>query len=118
RFAGDDRGWHLLSLLARVERITGRSLQRIGLSATVGNPDDLLAWLSCRRGGRLVGAGDRPPEGEVTADYVGSVPNAVKVLSRMYRGERRLVFADISPPPCGPPPVCMPQLAGDAPARP
>lgn len=93
-FAGDDRGWHLLSLLARVERLTGRSLQRIGLSATVGNPDDLLAWLSCGRGGRVVGAGGGPPDGEVTADYVGSVANAVKVLARIHRGERRLVFAD------------------------
>lgn len=93
-FAGDDRGWHLLSLLARIERLAGRPLQRIGLSATVGNPDDLLAWLSHGRGGRLIGAGGGPPEGEVTADYVGSVENTVKVLSRLYRGERRLVFAD------------------------
>ena len=71
-FAGDDRGWHLLSLLARLARLAGRPLQRIGLSATVGNPDDLLAWLSCGRGGRLVGAGGGPPDREVTADFVGS----------------------------------------------
>ena len=31
-FAGDDRGWHLLAILARIERLTGRRLQRIGLS--------------------------------------------------------------------------------------
>jgi ATP-dependent Lhr-like helicase len=93
-FAGDDRGWHLLSVLARVERLTGRPLQRVGLSATVGNPDELLAWLSRGRGGRVVGATGGVPSGEVTADYVGSVANAVKVLSRLYRGERRLVFAD------------------------
>lgn len=93
-FAGDDRGWHLLSLLARLEHLTGRSLQRIGLSATVGNPEGLLSWLSRGRGGSVVGVGGGPPEGEVTADYVGSIENAVKVLSRIYRGERRLVFAD------------------------
>ena len=45
-FAGDDRGWHLLSLLSRVSRIAGRDNQRLGLSATVGNPDFLLEWLS------------------------------------------------------------------------
>src|ERR1700731_4227568 len=44
-FAGDDRGWHLLAVLERLARVAGRDLQRIGLSATVGNPADLLGWL-------------------------------------------------------------------------
>jgi len=44
-FAGDDRGWHLLAVLERLSRVAGRELQRIGLSATVGNPDELLGWL-------------------------------------------------------------------------
>jgi ATP-dependent Lhr-like helicase len=44
-FAGDDRGWHLLAVLERLTRVTGRPIQRIGLSATVGNPTELLAWL-------------------------------------------------------------------------
>ena len=41
-FAGDDRGWHLLAVLERLTRVTGRPIQRIGLSATVGNPSELL----------------------------------------------------------------------------
>lgn len=45
-FAGTDRGAHLLSLLDRVAACTGGDLQRIALSATVGNPAALLAWLS------------------------------------------------------------------------
>ena len=44
-FAGDDRGWHLLAVLERLSRVAGRQLQRVGLSATVGNPDELLTWL-------------------------------------------------------------------------
>ena len=50
-FAGDDRGWHLLSVLERISRLAGRELQRIGLSATVGNPETLVDWLagSCQR---------------------------------------------------------------------
>ena len=44
-FAGDDRGWHLLAVLERLTRVAGRPIQRIGLSATVGNPDELLRWL-------------------------------------------------------------------------
>jgi ATP-dependent helicase Lhr and Lhr-like helicase len=93
-FAGDDRGWHLLAILARLERLAGRRLQRIGLSATVGNPDDLLAWLTRNRGGRVVGSSAGSPTGEVLADYVGSVENAVTILSRVHRGERRLIFSD------------------------
>ena len=93
-FAGDDRGWHLLAILARLEWLTGQRIQRIGLSATVGNPDDLLTWLTRNRGGRIVGSGAGLTTGDVLADHVGSVENAVTVLSRVHRGERRLIFAD------------------------
>ncbi len=98
-FAGDDRGWHLLAVLERLSEVAGRPLQRIGLSATVGNPADLLSWLQ--------GAGreERPatvvaptattgPQPELELDYVGSVPNAATVISALHRGEKRLVFAD------------------------
>ncbi len=44
-FAGDDRGWHLLAVLERLSRVANRPLQRIGLSATIGNPVELLGWL-------------------------------------------------------------------------
>ena len=44
-FGADDRGWHLLAILERLTRIAGRPIQRIGLSATVGNPGQLLRWL-------------------------------------------------------------------------
>ncbi len=53
-FGADDRGWHLLAVLERLTRIAGRPPQRIGLSATVGNPAKLLTWLQGS------GAGQRP----------------------------------------------------------
>jgi ATP-dependent Lhr-like helicase len=96
-FAGDDRGWHLLAVLQRITRLAGRELQRIGLSATVGNPDVLIDWLAgCCTGERLV---YRPAEmgnsrAEVKLDYVGSLENAAVVISRLHRGEKRLVFVD------------------------
>ena len=93
-FASDDRGWHLLFLLERIERLAARHLQRVGLSATIGNPDELLSWLTRGRAGRIVGRSQHSKAGDVTTDYVASVPNAVKVLSRVFKGERRLVFAD------------------------
>jgi ATP-dependent Lhr-like helicase len=96
-FAGDDRGWHLLSVLERVSRLAGRPIQRIGLSATVGNPDTLLDWLAgnCAGPKRVAYPPPSPPApAEVKIDYVGSLENAATVISRLHRGEKRLVFLD------------------------
>ncbi|WP_348637876.1 helicase-related protein [Actinomadura madurae] len=112
-FAGDDRGWHLLAVLERLTRLTGRPVQRVGLSATVGNPDALLRWLqgSSRRPGQVIAPGvnlparpdphpvftDGPgpaPDGEVQLDHVGSVANAATVIAALHPGEKRLVFCD------------------------
>ncbi|MFD6311580.1 DEAD/DEAH box helicase [Streptomyces nigra] len=116
-FAGDDRGWHLLAVLERLEQVTGRPIQRVGLSATVGNPEQLLHWLqgakAGSRAGRVVApgvhlpatgavghgehtveAGSRRPVGDVELDYVGSLDNAAKLIAALHRGEKRLVFCD------------------------
>lgn len=97
-FAGDDRGWHLLGVLERISRLAARPLQRIGLSATVGNASDLLQWLQG-------GAKDRPAvvvapetssavEPDMELDFVGNTANAATVISLLHRGQKRLVFAD------------------------
>ncbi len=96
-FAGDDRGWHLLSVLARIRRLAGRDLQRIGLSATVGNPAEMLAWLSSgsERQRHVVSPAQVARQApDVQLDYVGSLQNAAKVISLLHRGEKRLVFCD------------------------
>ncbi|MGW5633284.1 DEAD/DEAH box helicase [Streptomyces sp. NPDC003832] len=117
-FAGDDRGWHLLAVLERLQKVTERPLQRVGLSATVGNPHELLDWLQGsgrgRRAGRVVAPGVSlpgssrvegaagaagadsvgPPGGDVELDYVGSVANAATVIAALHRGEKRLVFCE------------------------
>ncbi|MGH3198454.1 MAG: DEAD/DEAH box helicase [Streptosporangiaceae bacterium] len=114
-FAGDDRGWHLLAVLERLTRVTGRPIQRIGLSATVGNPFGLLDWLQgsgrgqrcavvvapdtapaagpARAGDGRLGGATRAP-GDIELDYVGSVSNAATVIASLHRGEKRLVFCD------------------------
>jgi ATP-dependent Lhr-like helicase len=107
-FAGDDRGWHLLAVLERLTHLIGRPVQRVGLSATVGNPTQLLTWLQGS------GAGTRParviapdlpvlvpgepapavPLGEIELDYVGSLQNAAKIIASLHAGEKRLVFCE------------------------
>ena len=118
-FAGDDRGWHLLAVLERVGRLADREVQRLGLSATIGNPAALLDWLApassrprrvvAPEGGTsapaalpagetpasLAGGSSRsPPEPSVHLDYVGSLRNAARVVAALHRGEKRLVFCD------------------------
>jgi ATP-dependent helicase Lhr and Lhr-like helicase len=96
-FAGDDRGWHLLALLARISALTGRPLQRVGLSATVGNAADLLTWLqggTGNRGAVVSPAAKQAATAEVEVDYVGSLTNAASVIAGLHRGEKRLVFAE------------------------
>ena len=104
-FGAGDRGWHLIAVLERLSRIAGHPLQRIGLSATVGNPAELLGWLQGSAAGqrtRVVVAPEAkavtttlPAEdADIQLDYVGSVSNAAKVIAALYRGEKRLVFCD------------------------
>ena len=96
-FAGDDRGWHLLSVLERVRRLSAREIQRVGLSATIGNPETLLEWLapaSSRPRRIITPAGEAASAASAQLDHVGSVRNAAKVVSALHRGEKRLVFCD------------------------
>jgi ATP-dependent helicase Lhr and Lhr-like helicase len=119
-FAGGDRGWHLLAILERLSCIAGRPLQRLGLSATVGNPDELLTWLQGSAAGERAATVVAPPavmagttvsrdrsddeetgttgapaaDADIQLDYVGSVSNAARVIAALHRGEKRLVFCD------------------------
>jgi ATP-dependent helicase Lhr and Lhr-like helicase len=95
-FAQSDRGSHLVAVLERIQRICGHDIQRIGLSATVGDPEAIADWLcgSSARPRIVVnpGAVGAPPE--VHLDYVGSLENAAHVIHKLWPGTRRLVFVD------------------------
>jgi ATP-dependent Lhr-like helicase len=93
-FAGDDRGWHLRAVIKRIEAYARQPIQRIGLSATVGNPDELLAWFAGAGERQIVGSSSVSTDADVTIDHVGSMANAATVISRLHRGSKRLVFCD------------------------
>jgi len=93
-FASDDRGWHLLALLERLNRLTGHHLQRVGLSATIGNPDAVAAWLAQAPTACVIGASSPTFDSDVTVDYVRSIENAAQILTQLFLGEKRLVFCD------------------------
>lgn len=96
-FAADDRGWHLSAVLARLEATVGRPLQRIGMSATVGNPEALLGWLqggTDRTGTVINPKAAAPAEPEIVVDLVEDISKIAILLSKLHRGEKRLVFVD------------------------
>jgi ATP-dependent Lhr-like helicase len=97
-FAGADRGWHLLGVLSRLAYYAGRDVQRIGLSATVGNTTEIVSWLSSgsQRAQTTVDPGPAPDAlaPEVKLDWVATLDNAARVVMKLHAGKKRLVFCD------------------------
>ena len=95
-FVGDDRGGHLSAILERLSRYCENDVQRIGLSATVGNPDEIAAWTAggSKRECVVVDPGGASATARVHLDYVANLENATRVIAELYPGTKRLVFAD------------------------
>ncbi|MDB5101307.1 MAG: box helicase [Cyanobacteria bacterium RYN_339] len=97
-FAACDRGGHLLALLERLRAVGAPDFQRIGLSATIGNPNDLLAWLAgaSTRGRRIV---DPPratdaPGPTVAFDFCEDERELVRIAADHARGKKSLLFCN------------------------
>ncbi|MCK5796320.1 MAG: DEAD/DEAH box helicase, partial [Deltaproteobacteria bacterium] len=95
-FAAGDRGGHLMAVLERLARFSQHDFQRIGLSATVGNPEEIGRWLqgSSARRSVVVDPPKVSVDPKLSLDFVGHLENAAKVIEQLHRGKKRLVFAD------------------------
>ena len=94
-FVESERGVHLRILLDRLDRIARAPVQRIGLSATVGNPDEVLAWLSGERGTRrLVTITAPATEKKFRFVIEPDLGRRIEALARLVVGKKALVFVN------------------------
>jgi ATP-dependent Lhr-like helicase len=95
-FAADDRGAHLSSLMERLTRFCGRDVQRLGLSATVGNPAEIMRWIqgSSKRPAEVVDPKGAKATPDLALDFVATIENAAMVVKALHPGKKRLVFVD------------------------
>ncbi|MFZ5476917.1 MAG: DEAD/DEAH box helicase [Myxococcota bacterium] len=96
-FAADARGAHLLSVLERLQIRAGRHIQRIGLSATVGNPAELARWLQ-GSGGTAEPVVVAPPSERKKAAFAWHAAQGTRAAAGLIRdlgaGQKRLVFVE------------------------
>jgi len=95
-FAGTDRGAHFLSVLERLARYTENDIQRVALSATVGNPDAILRWLtgSSKRKGRVVNPTKKPVSRRVAVTLCSTTAGIAAAVSKEAAGKKSLLFCE------------------------
>lgn len=92
--AGSDRGAHLMSVLERLARISKHDVQRVGLSATVGNPGAILTWLqgTSNRPGRVVNPPKQPGRRQLLVAHRQNLAELSRDAARVARGQKSLFF--------------------------
>jgi ATP-dependent helicase Lhr and Lhr-like helicase len=92
--AGSDRGSHLMSVLERLIPVSNYDVQRIGLSATVGNPDRILEWLqgTSKRPNCIIDPPPIPSRKEIRILFKDDQMAIVEQASLMARSKKSLFF--------------------------
>jgi len=94
-FAADDRGAHLMALLERIQNVSGTDVQRIGLSATVGNPEDLATWMqgTSKREWTVVDPPRSPVRRRIAIRYTGGeAEEAAAAAVPLAHGRKSIFF--------------------------
>jgi ATP-dependent Lhr-like helicase len=92
--AGSDRGAHLMSVIERLVRISKHDVQRIGLSATVGNPDAILGWLqgTSQRAGSVVNPPSPPARRRLLVVHRPDLKQLALDASKVAKANKSLFF--------------------------
>lgn len=92
--AGTDRGAHLMSVIERLAPSSQNDVQRVGLSATVGNPAEILTWLagSSRRDGVVVDPPKVPARRDLFVGLHDSIAGLAVEAAARAAGKKSLFF--------------------------
>ena len=92
--AGTDRGAHLISVIERLAELSGNDVQRIGLSATVGNPDQIVDWVSgsSKRDRVVVDPPSPPAKRELLITCRDSLDALAQDAAKSAKGNKSLFF--------------------------
>ncbi|MFA4825153.1 MAG: DEAD/DEAH box helicase [Methanoregula sp.] len=94
-FVESERGVQLKVLLNELDRITKHHVQRIGLSATTGNPEEVLCWMSDnRQESELVAIPAPPKEKQFQFIVEDDEDKRIDALVRLVKGKKALVFVN------------------------
>lgn len=93
--ANCDRGSHLMSILERLRNYSDFDFQRIGLSATVGNFEEILDWLQgSSKNEKIVINPPKPKSSKkIEVKYLDEIAMTQEVAVRGY-GKKSLFFTD------------------------
>ena len=94
-FVESERGVHVKILLDRLDRIARGPVQRIGLSATVGNPVEILGWFSSGRHPRRLVTVPAPATAKKFRFVIEPVlARRIDALVGLVAGKKALVFVN------------------------
>lgn len=94
--ASCDRGDHLISVLERIRAYCMNDFQRIGLSATVGNPHQILAWLQGSSGNpqALVDPPQKTSKKKIEIKLANAPGQLVSQALQSAHGVKSLLFCE------------------------
>ena len=92
--AGTDRGAHLMSVLERLAVHSRNDVQRIGLSATVGNPEYISEWLrgTSKRESVVVNPPKTPARRDLRVALFDSIGSVAQEAAVRAAGHKSLFF--------------------------
>jgi ATP-dependent Lhr-like helicase len=94
-FIETSRGVHLRCLIDRLSFASENHITRIGLSATVGNPNELLSWMSASdRNQKLVSIPSPPSKKEFSFVVEPDFFTRIEAAADAVRGKKSLIFVE------------------------
>ena len=95
-FAAGDRGAHLMAILERISRYTIFDIQRIGLSATVGDPEAISRWMngSSQRSMRVIDPRAEPTPRLIRIDVYDDDEELARLVAPLAQGRKTLFFVE------------------------